>query len=226
MRPLADKLLAKGHAVLALRLPGHGSAPHDMYGYKVTDWMDSAVRNLNILTGHVAPGTPVNVVGYSTGGLIALALTQIRPEIARVAALAPALQLVNWQRHLLRPALLINRLVSSIFGWWIPPVSHGLVPWFKLQAGPESSYRRIPLPAIRQLEKLAGHVSGGMVPAAALLLMHGTADTTTSASATSTLFSRWNTGTLKLLDGVPHGLLDPEHADVLDDVVEFIHAKK
>lgn len=226
MRPLAEQLLAKGHAVLAMRLPGHGSAPHDMYGYKVADWMDSAGRNLSILRGHVAPETPLHVVGYSTGALVAMALAQTHPEIVRIAALAPALQLVNRLRHLLRPALCVNRLVGSAFGWLVPPLRHGLIPWFRLQAGPENSYRHIPLPSIRQLEKLAGYVRGGMAPSAALLLVHGTADATTSAAATSELFTRWNTGTLKLLDGVAHGLFDPGNEAVLEDVIEFIHAKK
>jgi 2-succinyl-6-hydroxy-2,4-cyclohexadiene-1-carboxylate synthase len=76
--PLAAKL--RGHRVLALALPGHGQpfvAPQDFAA--TADWLAAQL-----------PAEPVDVVGYSLGGRLALALLAHHPDRVRRAVILSA----------------------------------------------------------------------------------------------------------------------------------------
>ena len=71
LRALAEMLSEQGHRVLALRLPGHGTAPSGLVHVTAED-MAAAVR---LAMQHLASklgGKPVHMVGYSTGASLAL----------------------------------------------------------------------------------------------------------------------------------------------------------
>jgi alpha-beta hydrolase superfamily lysophospholipase len=71
LRTLGTALNERGYQVVGLRMPGHGTAPS---GLKSARWQDmAAVVRLGAL--HLADAVgdgPIHVVGYSTGGALAL----------------------------------------------------------------------------------------------------------------------------------------------------------
>src|SRR5215470_18932258 len=85
VRPLGEALARAGHAVRAVRLPGHGTTPRAMLEATAPDWLlacDEALAEL--------PGPRVAVAGLSLGALLALVLAARHPRrVAAVAAMAP-----------------------------------------------------------------------------------------------------------------------------------------
>jgi esterase/lipase len=71
LRTLGTALNERGYQVVGLRMPGHGTAPS---GLKSVRWEDmAAVVRLGVI--HLADavgGGPIHIVGYSTGGALAL----------------------------------------------------------------------------------------------------------------------------------------------------------
>jgi len=114
VRRTAELLHSQGYQVVALRLPGHGTAPSALNYVKVKDWRAAVRIAYNHLLTTVDSDSPILVAGYSNGGALALDLTldtltddalqtpdQIvlySPAIGitRAAALARAHNLLSW----------------------------------------------------------------------------------------------------------------------------------
>jgi len=72
MRSIAESLAASGVRVLALRLPGHGTAPSGLLSFRLED-MQAAVRlAMRDLRRRAGPDLPLYIVGYSNGGGLAV----------------------------------------------------------------------------------------------------------------------------------------------------------
>jgi alpha-beta hydrolase superfamily lysophospholipase len=72
MRHLAARYEQAGFAVIAPRMPGHGTVPAGLLDAQWQDWsavVRVAARELHARTG---PGKPFHIVGYSNGGALAL----------------------------------------------------------------------------------------------------------------------------------------------------------
>lgn len=71
LRSVGEHLAVGGFEVVGLRLPGHGTAPSGLLGFRVED-MQAAVR-LAMRDLHAAgAGRPVTIVGYSNGAALAV----------------------------------------------------------------------------------------------------------------------------------------------------------
>jgi len=106
MRPLAERLHAAGYRTLAVRLPGHGTAPSGLVHAQWQDWAAATRLGARHLRERIGAERPLYVVGYSTGGALAVeyALARLAGEdlprvdglilvsaaigVSRVAALA------------------------------------------------------------------------------------------------------------------------------------------
>jgi carboxylesterase len=103
VRPLAERLHARGYTLAGPLLPGHKTSPLDLNRVSWRDWVSTAEAAYQELRAHchaVAAG------GESTGGLLALYLAAQHPEIAAVLAYAPALRLNRTRSDLLKLYLL------------------------------------------------------------------------------------------------------------------------
>jgi len=71
LRALGETLNRRGYRVLGLRLPGHGTAPS---GLRFITWQDmaAAVRLAMDHLGTELESRPIHIIGYSTGGPLAL----------------------------------------------------------------------------------------------------------------------------------------------------------
>jgi carboxylesterase len=76
VRPLAEMLAARGHHVLAPRLPGHGQRPEAMAFVTHRDWERAAREALDSLSGY----RDVFVGGLSMGALLAMLLADRAPS--------------------------------------------------------------------------------------------------------------------------------------------------
>ena len=72
LRHVAQTYQAEGFAVVAIRLPGHGTVPAGLLGVKWPEWTAAtrlAVREAERRSG---AGKPLHIVGFSNGGALAL----------------------------------------------------------------------------------------------------------------------------------------------------------
>jgi len=70
MRALAETLLAQGYYVLALRLPGHGTAPAALVDVSWEDWYGAVVLAAGHAASKVGAGKPFVAGGHSTGAAL------------------------------------------------------------------------------------------------------------------------------------------------------------
>ncbi len=87
LHTLGTALNERGYQVIGMRMPGHGTAPS---GLKSVRWEDmaAAVRLGAIHLAEAVGGGPIHIVGYSTGGALALnfALDALEGETSPVPA--------------------------------------------------------------------------------------------------------------------------------------------
>ena len=94
VRPLAKSLFERGYTVAGPLLPGHYTKPEDLNHIVWQDWInavDKLYKELKLSYNQVVVG------GESMGGLLALYLASLYPEIKAVLTYAPALR-VNLSR--------------------------------------------------------------------------------------------------------------------------------
>jgi carboxylesterase len=101
VRRLGETLHEAGFTTAGPLLPGHGTRPADLNRVHWQQWIETAEAGYQALA---RDHQRVFVGGESNGGLIALYLAALHPEIAGVLAYAPALilPLTAWQRLALR----------------------------------------------------------------------------------------------------------------------------
>ncbi|MEL7447718.1 MAG: alpha/beta hydrolase [Pseudomonadota bacterium] len=93
LRQIADNLESRGYWVVALRLPGHGTAPS---GLKHARWEDMAAA-VRLAMRHLesqVPDKPLHIVGYSNGAALALDYTLSAMD-AEQATLPTSLVLIS-----------------------------------------------------------------------------------------------------------------------------------
>ncbi|MEO8308824.1 MAG: alpha/beta fold hydrolase [Pseudomonadota bacterium] len=102
MRGLAQYLHGQGWYVVALRLPGHGTAPSGLLDVKWQDWaaaLRMAAKDLSAIVGNdkTGNGKPLVLAGFSTGGALVMeyALAQRQgealPKPSNVLLFSPAI---------------------------------------------------------------------------------------------------------------------------------------
>ena len=137
IRPWAEFLAARGHAVDVPLLPGHGTRWQDLNRTTWRDWYDEAERGLDRL---LADSDRVVVGGLSMGAALSLMLAANRArDVAGVISVNVSVDNKDWRRHLL-PVL---RRVTPSFP--------GIVDDIKKPGQTEVGYDRLPLNASASL---------------------------------------------------------------------------
>ena len=111
LRALGETLNRRGYWVIALRLPGHGTAPS---GLTSVQWQDMAAV-VKLSAAHLLDkvgGRPVHIIGYSTGAPLALDFTlhalagEAAPVPASLVLISPAIgihpsaALAKWKQRM------------------------------------------------------------------------------------------------------------------------------
>lgn len=103
LRHVAGRYLANGFLVVAPRLPGHGTVPAGLTDVEWEDWL-AATRLAVREAAARAPGKPLEIVGFSNGGALALkyaldALSDdllVRPD--RLVLISPMIGITRFAR--------------------------------------------------------------------------------------------------------------------------------
>ena len=151
MRSLGERLHAAGCHAIGVRLKGHGTSPWDLRERNWHDWADSVARGYDIAK---AFSQAVHIVGFSTGGLLALHHAANNPQvkIKSVTSVCAPLNFKNKNMVFLPLVHHANKLVS-----WVN--SEGLMPFTANQPeNPEVNYQHIPFRALYQLQRFIDHL--------------------------------------------------------------------
>lgn len=150
MRGLAERLHEQGFHVMGVRLKGHGTSPWDLRERNWQDWAASVKRGFNILK---AFSSQIHLIGFSTGGLLALqqAVEQPDPALSSVISVSAPVEFRNKNMKFVPLLHQANRIVR-----WVS--SEGLMPFRPNNTEhPDINYAHIPIRALYQLQKFIEH---------------------------------------------------------------------
>lgn len=144
MNPLEDFLTNKGFKVLNITLPGHNTSSKDLLKIGWQDWVDYCQGKLELLMED-CPTT--FIVGTSLGGVLALYLAAINPELSGVITCATAVKPYNF------------------LSWFVVNFRfiHYFVRWIKIEkirskliGNPQNweAYKKIPVKSLVEIAKL------------------------------------------------------------------------
>ena len=111
LRHIARHYQQRGYLAIGIRLPGHGTVPGALTRVQWQDWRAATRLALRQARLEVPAPAPLHLVGYSTGGALAL---QYALDALEDPALAPPQQLV-----LLSPMIGVTSLArfAGVLGW-------------------------------------------------------------------------------------------------------------
>jgi carboxylesterase len=219
--PLITALREQNFPVSAPVLPGHEATGPIMPSSSWTDWVATADAAFESLA---AGGVPVAVLGFSTGGTLALHLACRKP-VDRLVLLAPFLAIRYTGLIPVRPASYLRRLANLIPNLpRRPPAVRD--PIMRKQAARADRYRTFNLHAAVSALELIDAVKP-MVPSVAVptLIVQGRLDTVVEPANASWLFQNLAAGEKLLvqLDRSDHLVaLDVERERVIEETLDFL----
>jgi len=203
LRSIGQSLQANGGQVLALRIPGHGTAPSALRTTTAED-MNAAVSLAMAYLHEQLPNKPIIIVGYSNGAALALvhtfaaindgstarpaALVLLSPEVG----ISPIAALATWQAWI-GEILGVNQLAWDTIEAEFDPFKYNS---FAVNAGAQA-YRMTEL-VRAQIDMLTA--SGRLQEVPPILAFESEADATVTASAVKQeLFDRLDSGDAELV---------------------------
>ncbi len=148
LKSFGQKLADLGHPVLCVRLKGHGTTPWDLRERSWLDWHASVQRGYEIMSQISAE---VCVVGFATGGSLALLLAAEKPPgLAAVIAVSAPIKFRLRNLHYAPVLDHLNKLSQWVYK------QDGIMPF---QLGepehPEYEYSNMPVRGLVELRKIA-----------------------------------------------------------------------
>jgi len=219
MRGLGERLVARGHRVMGVRVAGHGTSPWDLRDRAFTDWLDSVRRGYRLLAETC---DRVAIVGFSAGGDLALAMAGERPEgLAGVCAVCPPVSFRD--RNMVFVPLVHG--INKVMAWW-PSFEDGVMP-FRLNDSehPDINYRHMPVRGLYELRRLVAHTLRLLprveVPA---LVVQGDGDPVVDPASARQVLRRLGSAEkeLVLVPADRHGILYEDIGGTQDQVLRFI----
>ena len=181
LRSLGERLHADGHHVLGVRLKGHGTSPWDLRSRNWHDWAASVELGYDIVK---AFSQTVHIVGFSTGGLLALNHAANHPSkrIKSVISINAPVHFKNKNMIFVPLVHHANRLVS-----WV--TEEGIVPFTPNKSeNPEVNYQHIPVRALYQLQQLIDNLTKNSITInAEVYLYQGDRDPVVDPTSVQTL---------------------------------------
>jgi len=213
-----ETLLARGYAVLGVRLAGHGTSPWDLKSRKWSDWLDSVRRGYRILS---AFAEQIVIVGFSAGGALSLHLAAENPEnLAGVAAISTPQDYRN--RTLIFVPLVhgLNKLAE-----WLPSFD-GLMPFREnTSEHPDINYYNIPVQGLYQLRMMTSELPSRL-PAIRIptLLLQGTDDPVVEPDSARQIFEKLaaTDKTLHWIHSDRHGILNENIGNTWHLLTDFV----
>ncbi|NNE63759.1 MAG: hypothetical protein HKN34_06735, partial [Gammaproteobacteria bacterium] len=206
--------------VLGVRLKGHGTSPWDLRSRDWQDWFSSVLRGFEIIK---AFSQNIHVIGFSTGGLLALLLAAEHPhrKIASVTSISAPVIFINKNLKFVPLLHHANKIVR-----WVS--SEGLMPFRPNQPEhPEVNYQHVPIRALYQLQLLIEHLMEKPLNIRSRVkLYQSDRDPVVDPASVDRLFEKINSADKikQTLSSSRHGVvyenLDNIHGKICDDLDE------
>ncbi len=230
---LASALASRGIAVIAADLRGHGRSAGERVWVRS---FDEYLRDLDLTVKRAREsyaGKPLFLFGHSMGGTIVTLYTITRtPDLGGLILSAGSLKHgTGLTRRKIRKAKLVSMLFPRrrTLKLQNDQFSRDLAVVARMSADPLVDDRPGPARTAAELIKARETLQPreGSVTAP-LLALHGSADKVTNPDGSREFVARAASAdkTLKIYDGFYHDLLhEPDHAQVLADIVEWIASR-
>ncbi len=182
LRDFGERLHARGYHVLGVRLKGHGTSPWDLRDRDWQEWADSVNTGFTILK---AFSLNIHVIGFSTGGLLAVlqGVRHVDPALSSVVSVSAPIEFHDKNMRFVPLLHHANNMVR-----WVS--SEGLMPFRPNDTEhPDINYAHIPIRALYQLQKMIEHFLRNPAPIEApVFLFQGDRDPVIVASSVQRLF--------------------------------------
>lgn len=213
-----ERLAALGYNVMGVRLAGHGTSPWDLRERSWHDWRRCVQRGYEIMSGLCER---VCLIGFSTGGALALHLAADRPAgVAGVAAIAPPLKFIDRKMAFVPIMHGINKLTE-----WASSLE-GIMPFRALDSEhPHINYRHAPIRglfelrrAIDEMERRLGDVE------CPVSIIHGTDDPVVDPKSAELIFGKLGSTdkSFRMVPSARHGILYEDIANTQELVLSFL----
>lgn len=219
LRELGEKFAAHGHAVMGVRLAGHGTSPHELQKRKWRDWLASVRRGYEIL----APFCDrIAIVGFSTGGALSVIHAADHPEKLGALVLAGT-PLKFRNRNLMFVPLLYG--ANKLMGW-MPSAQEMLGFRTNESEHPDINYRNIPIGGLHQLRRAVAEMQRRLPDLTCpTLLLQGDGDQVVDP-ASAQMIRRLATGVsdieVQMLKSERHGIVNENIDNAHDRIIHFV----
>lgn len=218
VRGFGERLACCGYTVLGVRLKGHGTSPWDLRERSWEDWSTSVDRGYETMT---ALTRRVCLVGFSTGGALALQLAANRPEnLAGVAAVSVPLRFQNKSMMLVPLMHTANQLVRWVSAY------EGIAPFLANESEqPEINYRHMPVRGLyelrRMMEDLQNRLKDVRCP---VLILQGSDDPIVAPNSAELIHDGLENAdsALKFIKAQRHGILNEDLDGTQQTILDFI----
>jgi esterase/lipase len=218
MRSLGDRLHGQGHHVLGVRLKGHGTSPWDLRDRDWHEWLNSVTRGYDIIK---AFSQSIHIVGFSTGGLLALMQASLRPH-KKIKSVISVCAPVDFKNKNLKFVPLLhhaNRLAQLI-------KSDGIIPFQPNDTEhPEVNYQHIPVRALYQLQQLINQFMNEPLKINAKLhLFQSINDPVVEPSSVESLYQHIEAKdkSITMIEADRHGIVYENIDDVQQKIVDLV----
>ena len=210
LRDYASQLLAEGHAVIGVRLPGHGTTPYDLEKRSREDWLGAVRKGYRIAALY---GERVAILGYSTGGALALRLAgtekDTMPQLVGLISCATPVRVTDRNFRLLPLVMLLKAMMD-----WVPAVRGMTRLYQSFTSHPDIKYGVTPVVSLNQLRLLIDD----MVPVLGditvpVLVIQGDADETVVPASADIIFKG-----LAKAERERHTIPGGRHGLILEDI--------
>ena len=210
------ELVNQGYTVMGVRVKGHGTSPYDLRGRSVEDWYASVNRGAAILKQLCGQ---IIVIGFSTGGALALQYAAENSVVAVVAVAVP----INFVDSSLMLVPLIhgtNKLVQ-----WLSSFE-GVKPFFDNEPeNPDINYHAVPVRSLYELRRLIQGVEEKLAKIfAPTLLLYADQDPIVSINSADSIIKALTTQNkeLNIIHSDQHGILKQDIAGSWACIDKFI----
>jgi esterase/lipase len=218
LREFGERLHALGYHVMGVRLKGHGTSPWDLRDRNWQDWAESVKLGFDILK---AFSREIHVVGFSTGGLLALiqAVSHPDPDLASVISVSAPVNFHNKNMRFVPLLHHANRMVR-----WVS--AEGLMPFRPNDTEhPDINYAHIPIRSLYQLQKMIEHFLNNPAPIKApVTLFQGDGDPVIVASSVDRLYQHIDADNkhIVMISTRRHGILNEDIDNTQAKIIQVI----
>ncbi len=217
LKGLGEKLAALGHPVIGVRLAGHGTSPWDLRDRSWGDWLASVKRCYEIMS---AFAERICVVGFSTGGSLALIHAADRPDglSGLVSVSAPV--------YFRNKNLIFVPLVHSMnkMAKWVSNLE-GLMP-FRVNESehPAINYRNIPIRGLYELRLIVDELKRRLPDVVCpVRLIQASGDNIVDPKSVDTIHKSIGSEdkSVHMVDADRHGIVTENLGGTHDAIIDF-----